>query len=80
MFLASPRLELDFQIGHFADFEHFRIDSNLNKFGQVNIDLIGLFFTDFGQFKVNLQSLGKTLGREKKFKKISFDKKFKNHT
>ena len=52
MFLASPRLELDFHIGHFADFERFRIDSNLNKFGQVNIDLIGSFFTTLGSSKL----------------------------
>ena len=77
MFLAFPWLEIDFQTGHFADFEHFKIDSSLTDFGKVNIDPTGSFLLLWGCLS-NFTELGKMLGREKQSKYSPFDKKFKN--
>ena len=45
MFLASvcQDIYIDFQTGHFADFEQFRVDIHFANFGQVKIDPICFF-------------------------------------
>ena len=60
---------IDFQTGHFADIEWFKIVGHLSDLGHVKFDLTHSFY---------LLTLGKTLGREKQSKTSSFDKKFKN--
>ena len=40
MFLALLWLEIDFQIGDFADFEQFKVDVYFANFGEVKTDPI----------------------------------------
>ena len=68
----------DFQTGHFADSEQFKIDSHFVDFGQVNIDSICLYLLDLGSSFIWLD-LGKMLGCKKQSKPSLIDKKFKNH-
>ena len=42
MFLASPYI--DFQTGHIADFEQFKIDSHFADFGKIKIDPTCFFY------------------------------------
>ena len=51
MFLVSSWLERnkEFQTNHFADFEHFKIDSHFTLFGQVKIDPNSFTFTILGR-------------------------------
>ena len=74
--LLHDRRYIDFQTGHFDDFEQFNYDSHFANFGQVNIDPICLFLLSLG--KSQLLISGKTLGREKQGKHSWFDKIFKN--
>ena len=43
MFLTFPLLEVDFQTGHLANFEQFKIDSHFADFEQDNTDTTHLF-------------------------------------
>ena len=65
---------IDFQTGHLADLEQFKIDSLFAEYRQVKTDP-----TDFWQVTFILLSLSKTYGHEKQSKPFSFNKKFKNH-
>ena len=52
---------VDFQTGHFADFEQFKIDNHFANFRQDKTDPTCLFSLTLG-WSVILMSLGKTLG------------------
>ena len=48
MFLISPWFEIDFHIGHFADFEQSKVDSHSTTLGKWKLTLL-VYFIDFGQ-------------------------------
>ena len=70
--------DINFQIGYFADFEEFKIDSHFDYYGQVKIDPYSLFLPTLDRSQSFLLRLVKTLGCEKQSKPFPFDKKFKN--
>ena len=72
IFLASLWLEINFQTGHFSDFEQFKAKIYFAKFGQVKIDPIWSVLLTLDR-SVILLSLGKTC-HEKQFKPSPFDK------
>ena len=63
--------DIDFETGHFASFEQFKIDLYFANFGQAKIDPFVVFYY-FGQVTAILLYLGKTYCEKQA-------KKFKNH-
>ena len=63
--------DIDFETGHFASFEQFKIDLYFANFGQAKIDPFVVFYY-FGQVTAILLHLGKTYCEKQA-------KKFKNH-
>ena len=49
---------IDFETGHFTDFEHFKVDIHFANFGQVKIDPICSFLLTLN--RLQLMNLGKT--------------------